>query len=250
MKATGIRKMGGLFAATALFIAQASAADPTLQINGIALNPGANPADVVAATDQLMGSEILKQGTGRLLLLASLADGDNPATHAFAVLNKSAAAGEAFGQKLAADPAWAQFQGAMAKLGTITNTARYRTIKSWGDISDSDAVWLGVALVVTDVPAFLAARDRYQASETGKKFPGQGHLSAVVAAGASPVTHVVSVGYASEAEMESWGTVNRASADWQAYQTAIQGSAQVVGFTLSRVVKAWGPATMKDVAAP
>jgi hypothetical protein len=250
MQGTSTRKLGGLVAATALFIAQAVAADPTLQINGIALNPGANPADVVAATDQLMGSAIGKQATGRLLLLANLADGDNPATHSFAVLNKSAAAGEAFGQKLVADPAWGQFQAAMAKLGTIASQSRYRTIKSWGDISDGDMVWLGVALVVKDVPAFLAARDRYQASETGKKFPGQGHLSAVVAAGASPVTHVISVGYASEAEMESWGALNRASADWQAYVTASQSSAQVVGFTLSRVVKSWGPATMKDVAAP
>ena len=250
MQGTRSRNLGGRIAAIAFFIAQAAAADPQLQLNGIALNPGANPADVVAATDQLMGSAIGKQATGRLLLLASLADGDNPTTHSYAILNKSAAAGEAFSQKLYADPAWAQFQAAMAKLGTTTGSARYRTIKSWGDISDSDVVWLGVALVVKDVPAFLAARERYAASETGKKFPGQGHLSAVTAAGASPVTHVISIGYASEAEMESWGSVNRASADWQAYQTAIQSNAQVVGFTLSRVVKSWGPATMKDVAAP
>jgi hypothetical protein len=245
-----LSKLGGLAAATALFIAQAAGADPAFQLNSIALNPGANPADVIAATDQLLASTIGQQATGRLLLSVSVADGDDPTTHGFAILNKSAAASEAFNQKLYADPAWAQFQAAMGKLGTITNTARYRTIKSWGDISDSDVVWLGVALVVKDVPAFLAARDKYSASETGKKFPGQGHLSAVVAAGASPVTHVVFVGYASEAEMESWGTVNRASADWQSYQTAIQSSAQVVGFTLSRVVKSWGPATMKDVAAP
>jgi hypothetical protein len=122
-------------------------------------------------------------------------------------------------------------------------------MKSWGDISDQDVVWLSVAFTVTDQPAFLAARDRYTASETGKKFPGQGHLSAVVAAGASPVTHVITIGYASEAEMESWGSLNRASADWQTYLDASRGSAEVVGLTLSRVVKSWGPATMKDVSA-
>lgn len=245
-----ISKLGGLAAATALFVAQTSAADPTFHLTGFALNPGANVADVVTATDQFLASEIGQQRPGRLLLVANLADGDNPATHGFAILNKSAASGEAFSQKLIGDPAGAQFQGALAKLGTVTSQVRHRTIKSWGDISDQDVVWLGVALRVTDVPAFLAARDRYQASETGKKFPGQGHVSAIVAAGASPVTHVISVGYASEAEMESWGSVNRASADWQAYQTALQGNAEVLGFTLSRVVKAWGPATMKDVAAP
>jgi hypothetical protein len=183
-------------------------------------------------------------------LLSSLADGENQATHSFVTLNKSAAAGEAFSQKLIVDPAWAQFQGALAKLGSVTSTARYRIMKSWGDISDQDVVWLSVAFTVTDQSAFLEARDRYTASETGKKFPGQGHLSAVVAAGASPVTHVITIGYASEAEMESWGSLNRASADWQAYLDASRGSAEVVGLTLSRVVKSWGPATMKDVSAP
>lgn len=250
MSGTRSRKLGGLVAATALFIAQAAAADPMLHLNGIALNPGANPADVVAATDQLMGSAIGKQATGRLLLLAAIADGDSPTTHSYAILNKSAAAAEAFNQKLFPDPAWAQFQASMAKLGTVTSTARYRTIKSWGDISDDDAVWVGVALVVKDAPAFLAARDRYGASETGKKFPGQGHLAGVIAAGASPVTHLISVGYASEAEMENWARVTRASADWQAYQNEIRDNAQVMGFTLSRVVKSWGPATLKDVSAP
>ena len=37
MQATGIRKLGGLFAAMALFIAQSSAAEPTFQLNSIAL---------------------------------------------------------------------------------------------------------------------------------------------------------------------------------------------------------------------
>ena len=109
MKGTGKWKFGGLAAATALLVAHGAAADPSFQLTGIALNPGANPADVVAATDQMMGSELFKQATGRVLLLVNLADGDDPGTHSFAVLNKSAAASEAFGQKLITDPAWAQF---------------------------------------------------------------------------------------------------------------------------------------------
>jgi len=245
----GSRKIGGLFCATALLVSQSAWADPTLQLNGIALSPGASTADVVAATDQLMGSTIGKQATGRLLLLANVADGDNPASHTFAILNKSAAEGEAFLQRLSADAAWTQFQRSMSRLGKITGQARYRTIASWGDISDSDVVWFGVALAVKEPAAFLAARERYQASETGKKFPGQGHLSAVVAAGASPVTHIISVGYASEAEMESWAAVNRASADWQAFMAANRDNVQVLGFTLSRGVQAWGNATLKDVSA-
>jgi hypothetical protein len=58
-----------------------------------------------------------------------------------------------------------------------------------------------------------------------KKFPGQVYLSEVVAGGISPVTHVISVGYASEAEMESWSKVRDASADWSTYLTASRKSA-------------------------
>jgi hypothetical protein len=250
MQGTRSWQIGGLVAAAALLTAQVSAADPTSQINGIALSPGATVVDLVAAGDRFMASDIGKQAPGRVMLFANTADGDSPATHSFVVLNKSAASGEAYSQKLVGTPAMAEFQAAAAKLSTTTSTARYRTVKSWGDISDTDAVWLGVALAVKDVPAFLAARDRYRATETGKKFPGQGHLAAVVAAGASPVTHVIFVGYANEAEMESWGAVNATSADWQAFQAEISDNAQVLGFTLSRLVKSWGTATMRDVSAP
>ena len=111
-------------------------------------------------------------------------------------------------------------------------------------------VWLGVFLAVRDEQKVLAARDHWGASEMGKKFPGQAHLSAVVAAGSSPATHVFTVGYASEAEMESWTAQSRVSAEWRAYQTELRANADVLGFTLSRVVKSWGPASMKDVSAP
>ncbi len=250
MQGKWISTLSGLAAAATLAIGQASAADPSWQLNAIALNPGANPADVIAATDQLLASPIGKQATGRLLLLINVADGDDPATHSYVILNKSAAAGEAYSQKLYADPSWAQYTTAMGRLGTVESTVRNRTLKSWGDISDQDVVWLTVFLAVKDEAAVLAARERYAASATGKKFPGQAHLSAVVAGGASPITHTFSVGYASEAEMESWTATSRASADWQAFQKDLRANAQVVGFTLSRIMKAWGPATMKDVSAP
>ena len=88
------------------------------------------------------------------------------------------------------------------------------------------------------------------ASPTGKKFPGQVYLSEVVAGGISPVSHVISVGYASEAEMDSWTEVSRASADWSTYLTASRKSAQYLGASLARDVKSWGEATLKELTAP
>jgi hypothetical protein len=248
MSVTRTSYLGGLGAVLVLSATVAASADPSWQLNGLRLNPGSSPADLIAATDRLMASPIGKQAPGRLLLLVNMADGDDPDTNAYVILNKSAADGEAYGAKLFADSAFAQFEAELAKLSTGGATVRNRTVKSWGDFSDADVVWLTVYLAVKDEAAVLAARDRWGASESGKKFPGQAHLSAVVAGGAGPVTHVLTVGYASEAEMESWGAQSRKTAEWQAYQKDLRAAADVLGFALSRTLKAWGPATMKDLS--
>jgi hypothetical protein len=88
------------------------------------------------------------------------------------------------------------------------------------------------------------------ASETGKKFPGQVHLEGVIAGGMSPVTHAIVVGYASEAEMETWGDSLRGNADWAAYLEASRASAQYLGASLIRDIKTWGPLSLEDVSVP
>jgi hypothetical protein len=162
------------------------------------------------------------------------------------VLSKSAAEGEAVNAKLYADPAWAAFQTAFDADGKITSGVRLRTIDSYGDINDTDSVWVGVLLRITDVPKYLAARNRYRATETGKKFPGQVHLNAIVAGGASPATHAIHIGYASEAEWESAMQTSASSADWQTFQAEVRDISQVLGTSAHRLVKAWG-APLKDV---
>jgi hypothetical protein len=152
-------------------------------------------------------------------------------------------------QKLQADPAWNTFLDEMTKLRQPVSTTLYRTVKSWGDIVDTDHVWMGHAFQVSDEPAFLAAIEKLMASPTGKKFPGQVYLSEVVAGGITPVTHLISVGFASEAEMESWNATRDASADWATYLKASRKAAVYLGGNLSRDLKSWGPATLKDLAS-
>ena len=86
------------------------------------------------------------------------------------------------------------------------------------------------------------------ASPTGKKFPGQVYLSAVVAGGITPVTHLISAGYDSEAEMEAWTATRDASADWATYLKASRKAAEYLGSSLSRDLKSWGPATLSSLA--
>jgi hypothetical protein len=76
------------------------------------------------------------------------------------------------------------------------------------------------------------------------------HLSAVLAAGMTPATHVVSVAYASEAEMEAWGDVVMPSADWAAFLNAIRGKSERLGVMMVRTVKTWGSLSAKDLSVP
>jgi hypothetical protein len=126
----------------------------------------------------------------------------------------------------------------------------YRTLKSWGEVVDSDLVWMSFAFDVKDPAGFTAAIDKFIASETGKKFPGQVHLEGVIAGGITPVTHAISVGYASEAEMEAWAGLLMGSADWAAYLEASRPTAQPLGSSLLLTIKSWGPLTLGDVSVP
>jgi len=227
-------------------LAAPAMAGPGYQINSFISSP-ANTPKVLAATEKLQSAPIMKKSKGRLLLLANLADGADPATHAFVILFKSTADYEAFSMKLQADPAWAEFLGTLATLGQAAATLRFQTDRSWGDISDDDVVWQNFMFQVRDPMAFLAVNERFMATKTGKNFPGQVHLTSVVAAGLSPVSHGLVVGYESQAEMEEWNESNAGNPEWNAYLAALNLSADYLGSNLSRTLKAWGPASMKSI---
>jgi len=212
--------------------------------------PAGKTGELVAATDKLMASEVAKQFPGRLLLQMSVANGNNPSTHTFVPIYTSATSGEAWVAQLRASPAYKQFLATLAELGQGTVSARYRVLKSWGEISNSDKVWLGHAFDVKDSKAFAAAIEKFRASATGKKQPSQVHLSQVIAAGMTPMSHLVTVGYASEAEMETAQLSLTGDSDWQALLDAVNESAEHLGSSMSRTVKAWGTASMQSVLAP
>jgi hypothetical protein len=241
MKRIGLAAMG------VVLCGHAAVAQPTWSAISFSTTPQ-NAAQVLAAADALMNSAAGKEFPGKLLLQAEVAVGANPATHSFVPIYKTAAEREAFVQKLQADPAWNTFLGEMTKLTQPVSTVLYRTVKSWGNFKDTDHVWMGHAFHVNDEPAFLAALDKLMASPTGKKFPGQVYLSAVVAGGITPVTHLISVGYASEAEMEASSATFAASADWAAYLKASRKAGDHLGANLSRDLKTWGPATLGSLA--
>lgn len=229
-----------------LFFAPAAAAQPSWSALGFSTTPQ-NAPQVLAAADALMNSAVGKQFPGKLLLQVATFDGSSPATHSFVPIYKTAAEREAFAEKMRDDPAWKVFQAEMSRLTEPASSVLYRTLKTWGDIVDTDHVWMGFSFRVSDPAAFVAALDKLMASPTGKNFPGQAYLSAVVAGGITPVTHLVSVGYASEAEMEKWNASMQDSEDWAAYLEESRKVVEFQGAGMSRDLKAWGPASLKSL---
>lgn len=234
----------GILGFALLFVAQ-TAAGSTWSIIGFSTTAQNAPA-VVAAADKMMASTVGKEFPGRLFLQTNVADGDNPATHSFVPVYETAAEREMWVAKLQADPAWAEFQKVMTAKTEPVSTSMYRTVQRWGDISDEDMVWRVHEFDVSDPAAFLAALDKFMTSETGKLFPGQVFLSAVLAGGLSPTSHVISVGYANEAEIETWENQMAGNADWAAYLEGSQAASEYLGNNLVRTVKTWG-ATLDSV---
>ena len=211
----------------------------------------ASPLDapaLVKATDKLMSSEAGMKFPGQLLLLVNIADGDNPATHSFVPIYSSAAERERFVAALQADKSWRGFMKTLTKKTEPVANTLYRTLMSWGDKDEADSVWMTHAFQVRDPAAFADAIQRFMRTRTGRSFPGQVYLSAVVAGG-GPASHVISVGYASEAEMAEWLEKRDGSTAWGAYMRRSRKAADYLGGSLAREVKTWGDATLAELTA-
>jgi len=232
-----------------VFSPMIAAAAPGYSQTGIRVMPLDAPK-VLAAMDKLMASPVGQKYKGRLLLLQNLADGDNPATHSIVSIFKSAADLEEYTNLMQNDAARIEFTTAVASISQVEGTARMMTLKSWGDINDTDTLWNAHYFNVTDPAKFAAAIDAWMNSPAGKKGPAQVHLIALSAGGITGVTHIVTVGYASIAEMETANDANRNDPDWLKMLDAIRPISTHLGADLSRTLKQWGTASMKSLTNP
>jgi hypothetical protein len=143
-------------------------------------------------------------------------------------------------QSFIASPAWKEFTKTTSGLIERGQSSRMDLVKSWGEQSSKDVFWEIYAFTVTDADDFSEAIDDFLASDTGKTSPGQVHLSAVAAAGLSQVTHLISVGFESEAEAETWEDLIADSKDFEKYQKASREVSTFAGAFMSRTMQTWG----------
>jgi hypothetical protein len=228
-----------LLAGGLLLLAHAAGAGQNWQVTSFATDPQ-NVSKLVAATDKLLASPAGKELTGSVSLMQAVLDGADPATHSYISVFNSMAEREAWFQKMQADPAWNEFLATFAPLTDPASTSRMNTLKSWGPESDADVVWRLHVFDVSDPMAFTKALDTLMASPTGQKGPAQVYLSGVDAAGVTDFTHVISVGYESEAEAEAWIEEISGTEDWAAYLEASGKAAEFGGTFVIRTLKTWG----------
>jgi hypothetical protein len=225
------------FAASLLLVSTTASAGPNWQTIELSISLADAPK-VQAALDKLMTS-VGTDLKGSVSLMANVAGGNG--SHLIISSFDSRAAREAWIMKLRASDAWTAYAKATDGMAEATRTSRMNMVKSWGEENaDSDVFWAIHAFSVRDAPAFVAAIDALQASEAGKASSAQVHLSEVAAAGITPVTHLISVGYASEAQAEASNAAMRPTKEWATYLEASRKAGTHQGSFLMRTLATWG----------
>ena len=85
---------------------------------------------------------------------------------------------------------------------------------------------------VSNPQAFASAMDKYWSSPTGKKIPGIAILRQVVAAGESPISHMVSVLHPSYEAMDAAFAINASSEDWATLLAELNGVSEIVSSSM------------------
>jgi len=180
-------------------------ANPIWTIYDIKVDSPEAAANVVAATDELMASNFAKENfKGSLHLNAYLANGDNEATHFFAVLQPSLTEHANWMTASQQSTAGQKFFKSLRENSTNVSEQLNSFVQTYGNPSNEDIYWIihEFNAAPSDLPKIVKAFERVD-EETRGDFPGQFGLSSV-AFGADETTHLLTVGYKSIAELEAW----------------------------------------------
>ena len=96
----------------------------------------------------------------------------------------------------------------------------------------SSPVGMVYGMNVSDPQAFASAMGKYWSSPTGKKIPGVAILRQVVAAGESPISHMVSVLHPSYEAMDAAFAINATSDDWATLLAELNGVSELISSSM------------------
>lgn len=217
-----------------------SLAQPGLHATGVVINP-MDQAKVIAAFQVWMDG-YGKKSKNRILLQSHVADGANPATHSFVAMFSSVAENEEFSNMVQEEgmEEWMAFLEKVTPVSSVVSSSRSTVIRSYGDISDDNDVWIVHALTAGNAPSVVQAMDAWMNSPTGKKFPGELHLMGTVAGGIGAPSHLVAIGFESQAQMAEWNEVAAPSADLGRLLSSLNALTEYHGANMLMTIGAWG----------
>jgi hypothetical protein len=183
---------------------------------------------VLEAAEKFMKSPTGKSFKGAFHINSILANGVNPATHSFALLMPSMAAIHDWESSLVGNKDIQKFWSVLDQTATPVTEYMGSLIKTWGDVSNEDNVWMLTKFRTTDPAAVVAGQDMLS-EKLGDKFPGQVVLHGLAAgtrngANGDYSTHMFVIGYKSVAEMEEWVGYLNAQPEWAEYLSSLRDS--------------------------
>ena len=190
--------------------------------------PLTGQAVVLEAADKFMKSPTGKSFKGAFHINTILANGVSPSTHSFALLMPSLTAIHDWESSLAGNSDIQDFWAVLDENATPVSEYMGSLIKTWGDVSNEDSVWMLTKFRTTDPAAVVSGQDMLS-KKFGDKFPGQVVLHALSAgtrngANGDYSTHMFVVGYKSVAEMETWLSYLNAQPEWAQYLSSLRDS--------------------------
>ena len=222
-----------------LLTAGAVQARPNWEAYGLQVAPG-DGAAVLAAIESFMATEAGQKVPGAYSLMQATMDGADPTTHSIIWTTDSVAERATYMQSMEGNADWNSFVETLSGLTRGFASYRMAFVKTWGDSLGTDPIWYIHMLSLEDGAAYLKALDELMTSEVGQTFTGWMVLSRVVAGGLTPASHLISVGFETEAEAEDWEARLEASAENAAFTKTTAGTYDYLGSSILTTMKTWG----------
>ena len=219
-----------LFSIIGLFALGASAAQMWSRYE-IEAKPGAQ-LGLIAAFDAFNATAAANADPVTIYFSAVNFNGQSRATHSFSVLHGSRTDMANYWLNIQQTPEWIAMSATQANLASPVSDFAATIVKGLGEASNSDTRWVTMYLNVSDPAALLSAFDKAMGSSTGKKFPGQMWLSQIEFGHDRPggiATHVLTAGYESTAERESWMDRMNDSKEGKAMWASVRKTSEIVG---------------------
>jgi hypothetical protein len=201
----------------------------------------------VSAVSDFMSSETFEAFPGKILFNASVVNGDNPATHSFAVIYPSVEAMETNNANLVGNKDWNQFRASLDSAGDSVGETLYMHVAGFGPQDDDQRSWVGQVLQVRNPANYVRDLGSMMQTDTMKAVPGSIDIWQVVAGGVPGATHVAVFGYKSFTAGTNFLSSSAQNPEFVSGMMALGKSRTILGSLWTQTAAEFGPMSMADI---